>query len=167
MNAADIYAKCLLPLKEGYPLYCPELPDRRNVGAYYEAYRSQGIGIGDVGIITPDGDFDFLFNICNGPRSDNDVDSSNATVSQTNIGSIGTVAEIRPTGPDRDSNPLNFISATSGPVTSPAVPTGSVLIDPGEIRVRRNYINPTDPFRSCGRDEQTRFNLEASMNAIV
>src|SRR6266481_1420400 len=98
MNAADIYAKCLLPLKEGYPLYCPELPDRRNVAAYYEAYRSQGIGIGDVGIITPDGDFDFLFNICNGPRSDNGVDSSNATVSQTNIGSVGTVAEIRPTG---------------------------------------------------------------------
>jgi hypothetical protein len=64
MKAADIYAKCLLPLKEGYPLYCPELPDRDNAGAYYEAYRRKGISIGDVGIITPDGDFDFLFNIC-------------------------------------------------------------------------------------------------------
>ena len=101
MSAANIYAKCLLPLKEGYPLYCPELPDRRNVGAYYEAYRSKGIDIGDVGIITPDGDFDFLFNICDGPRSDIEVDSLNATneptvleQNESPIRSVGAVGEL-------------------------------------------------------------------------
>ena len=78
MSAANIYAKCLLPLKEGYLLYCPELPDHRDVGAHYEAYCSKGINIGDVGIITPDGNFDFLFNICDGPWSDIEVNSLNA-----------------------------------------------------------------------------------------
>ncbi len=29
-----------------------------------DTYRERGISIGDVGIITPEGGFDFLFNIC-------------------------------------------------------------------------------------------------------
>jgi hypothetical protein len=68
MSAADIYAHCLLPLKEGYPLYRPELHERLDDPAY-STYRSQGISIGDVGIIRQGGDFDFLFNICKDPVS--------------------------------------------------------------------------------------------------
>ncbi|PFH47984.1 hypothetical protein AMATHDRAFT_150842 [Amanita thiersii Skay4041] len=49
----------MLHQKLGYPLYMPE-PDR-NLPI---AYRMNGISIGDVGRITPDGAFDFLFNIC-------------------------------------------------------------------------------------------------------
>lgn len=62
--APDIYTDCLLPLKHGYPLYRPE-PDY----GLPRAYRNHGISIGDVGIIKPEGYFDFLFNICQGPGS--------------------------------------------------------------------------------------------------
>lgn len=57
--APDIYKDCLLPLKRGYPLYRPE-PDQ----GLPSAYRTNGVNIGDVGIIAPEGYFDFLFNIC-------------------------------------------------------------------------------------------------------
>jgi hypothetical protein len=189
MSAADIYARCLLPLKEGYPLYCPELPDRLNVGGYYESYRKKGISIGDIGIITADGDFDYLFNICES-RSDSEVNSPTSTNGQAviessefPIGSAGAIGALGQPDTNSDSNPLSPISVTASGlreesqvshyieqqarVTSPTVPTGFVSVDPGEIKVRRNYIHPTLPYRSCGMEEQTRFSLEAGMNAIV
>ncbi|KAM6503995.1 hypothetical protein JOM56_000938 [Amanita muscaria] len=43
----------------GYPLYIPE-PDH----GLSREYRKRGVRIGDVGSITPEGAFDFLFNIC-------------------------------------------------------------------------------------------------------
>ncbi|KAJ7572927.1 hypothetical protein C8J56DRAFT_760925, partial [Mycena floridula] len=53
------YARLLLPHRHGYPLWIPEpasqLPD---------AYRAQGVSIGDLGSINDDGGFDYLFNIC-------------------------------------------------------------------------------------------------------
>jgi len=61
MSAADIYASMFTSLwKEGYPLYRPELHFRPNDDVY-ETYRRGGVSIGDVGIIRPGGDFDFLF----------------------------------------------------------------------------------------------------------
>ena len=49
----------MLRHRAGYPVYVPtpyrELPVE---------YRKRGIRIGDVGVFTPDGAFDFLFNIC-------------------------------------------------------------------------------------------------------
>ena len=61
----EIYASQLLIKKRGYPLWVPgpgrQLPIE---------YRREGITIGDVGIINPLGDFDFLFNVfqsANGP----------------------------------------------------------------------------------------------------
>src|ERR1700721_3817818 len=69
--ASAIYVDCLLPLKEGYPLYHPDphegLPD---------SYRRIGICIGDVGILREDGIFDFLFNIC---RSSSSPDNNPVT----------------------------------------------------------------------------------------
>jgi hypothetical protein len=175
LSAADIYARCLLPLKEGYPLYCPELPNRRNAGAYYKAYRRQGIDIGDIGIITPDGDFDFLFNICahDGPRNlSNEQPTPVLEPSESAIRPAGPAALAEPRllrGPnDTDSNPSSESQVSQqAPIMSPAIPTGFVLIDPGEVRVRENYIHPNHPYRSCGREEHTSFDLEASMNAIV
>jgi hypothetical protein len=58
-QASEVYARLLLPKRLGFPLWHPEpydnLPDE---------YRKEGVRIGDVGIVTPDGEFDFLFNIC-------------------------------------------------------------------------------------------------------
>lgn len=55
--ASQVYARQLLSQKLGYPLFVPEpnesLPDE---------YRARGVGIGDVGIIAPDGSFTFAFN---------------------------------------------------------------------------------------------------------
>jgi len=55
----DIYYRHLAAKGRGLPLWLPEpsstLPN---------VYRRQGISIGDVGIITNSGGFDFMFNIC-------------------------------------------------------------------------------------------------------
>ena len=56
---SDVYARGLLPKKQGYPLFVPEPYDNLP-----PEYRHKGASIGDVGIIKPDGSFDFLFSIC-------------------------------------------------------------------------------------------------------
>ncbi|KAK0500195.1 hypothetical protein EDD18DRAFT_818728 [Armillaria luteobubalina] len=58
-RAHVIYTKLLLRRGHGYPLWIPEsdynLP---------EVYRNKGVSVGDLGILTDDGGFDFLFNVC-------------------------------------------------------------------------------------------------------
>jgi hypothetical protein len=55
----EVYARQLLAKHHGYPLFVPEPDDNLP-----PEYRTQGTSIGDVGILTADGSFDFLFNIC-------------------------------------------------------------------------------------------------------
>lgn len=43
----------------GYPLWIPSPDTQLPV-----TYRASGVCIGDVGIITPEGGFSFLFNVC-------------------------------------------------------------------------------------------------------
>jgi hypothetical protein len=57
-SSSDTYARILLVKSIGYPLWFPEPSN------YPPEYQKTGIGIGDVGHITFDGHFDFLFNIC-------------------------------------------------------------------------------------------------------
>ncbi|KAF7369463.1 hypothetical protein MVEN_00275900 [Mycena venus] len=70
-SESEIYSGQLLLKKRGFPLYVPE-PQQ----TLPEAYRRAGIAIGDVGIITPEGSFDFFFNIyrsADHPINNNDV----------------------------------------------------------------------------------------------
>jgi len=55
----QIYAQSLMSNGVGFPLWFPE-PG----GCLPMGYRMKGVSIGDVGLITPDGAFDYLFNIC-------------------------------------------------------------------------------------------------------
>jgi hypothetical protein len=55
----EIYERLLRRKQRGFALYIPEPNQRLPI-----AYQKIGIYIGDVGIITPDGGFSFLFNIC-------------------------------------------------------------------------------------------------------
>jgi hypothetical protein len=58
-NDSEVYAQLLLPKRRGFPLWLPQ--PHNNLPT---EYRKNGVNIGDVGIITSDGVFDFLFNIC-------------------------------------------------------------------------------------------------------
>jgi hypothetical protein len=58
-SAQEVYARILQRKKHGYPLWIPEPSEN-----HPRAYKQEGASIGDVGILAPDGKFDFLFNIC-------------------------------------------------------------------------------------------------------
>jgi hypothetical protein len=53
------YQRHLLLERHGSPLWSPQ-PHRR----LPLSYRQKGVSVGDVGVITPQGSFDFLFSIC-------------------------------------------------------------------------------------------------------
>lgn len=57
-NASDCYARILLTKRIGYPLWVPEPSE------YPQEYHREGVSVGDIGVITFDGRFDFIFNIC-------------------------------------------------------------------------------------------------------
>ncbi|KAK0480170.1 hypothetical protein IW261DRAFT_1593374 [Armillaria novae-zelandiae] len=58
-RAHVIYTKLLLRRGHGYPLWIPESDDNLP-----DVYRNKGVTVGDLGILTDDGGFDFLFNVC-------------------------------------------------------------------------------------------------------
>ncbi|KAJ7471527.1 hypothetical protein B0H11DRAFT_1371391 [Mycena galericulata] len=70
-SESEIYHGQLLRQKRGVPLHRPG--PQRNLP---EEYQRKGVAIGDIGRITPDGEFDFFFNIylpAGHPVNDNDV----------------------------------------------------------------------------------------------
>ncbi|KAJ7575371.1 hypothetical protein C8J56DRAFT_1172213 [Mycena floridula] len=71
-SASQLYAELLLPSGNGYPLWRPEPLSIPGLDPQLREERLAGPRIGDVGTITFDGGFDFLFNICcasNDPRN--------------------------------------------------------------------------------------------------
>ena len=192
MSAADIYAQCLLPLKEGYPLYRPELHRRLNDDVY-DAYRCEGISIGDVGIIRPGGDFDFLFNICKN-HSRNSGDAPNASTGLTeglssaghvSLNSVGISEQLRISssmGPFSRSSPDSVSSPVAREEPEPAMservqhlvpagphitPTNFDLIDVGEISITPDYVSKDRPYLAHGWEEQMTSSAEASFNPIA
>ncbi|KAJ7848401.1 hypothetical protein B0H13DRAFT_1906754 [Mycena leptocephala] len=55
---SEVYCSQLMRQRRGFPLYVPE--PQRNLP---EQYQRNGVSIGDVGRVTPEGIFDFFFNI--------------------------------------------------------------------------------------------------------
>ncbi|KAJ7469877.1 hypothetical protein B0H11DRAFT_1392377 [Mycena galericulata] len=64
MSDSRLYSRLLLPKGHGYPLFHPQPFDDLPLES-----RREGTAIGDVGVVTSDGSFDVIFNIC---RSAND-----------------------------------------------------------------------------------------------
>ncbi|KAH9477074.1 hypothetical protein JR316_0010990 [Psilocybe cubensis] len=58
-RTCDVYNRHLACKGRGFPLWIPEPNNNLSM-----EYRRRGIDIGDVGVITKMGNFDFLFNIC-------------------------------------------------------------------------------------------------------
>jgi hypothetical protein len=70
-SESEVYCNQLLRRKRGFPLYVPG--PQRNLPTEYQ---KTGVQIGDVGRVTPEGIFDFFFNIylpADHPINDNDV----------------------------------------------------------------------------------------------
>ncbi|KAJ6517567.1 hypothetical protein DFH09DRAFT_1195245 [Mycena vulgaris] len=70
-SESEIYCSQLLRQKRGFPLYVPG--PQQNLP---EEYQRNGVSLGDVGRVTPDGIFDFFFNIylpADHPINANDV----------------------------------------------------------------------------------------------
>ncbi|KAJ7768507.1 hypothetical protein B0H16DRAFT_318585 [Mycena metata] len=59
MADSQLYSRRLLPKGHGYPLFRPQPSNDLPI-----EYRRLGASIGDVGVITADGYFDFIFSIC-------------------------------------------------------------------------------------------------------
>ncbi|KAJ3765173.1 hypothetical protein FB446DRAFT_655606, partial [Lentinula raphanica] len=57
---SEIYARMLLRRGKGYPLWEPKSQNAR----LPEIYKEKGVHIGDIGILTESGGFDYLFNVC-------------------------------------------------------------------------------------------------------
>ena len=58
-KSCDIYSRLLAVKGRGFPLWIPGPSANLPI-----EYRRVGIAVGDVGILTKSGSFDFLFNIC-------------------------------------------------------------------------------------------------------
>jgi hypothetical protein len=57
-GASEVYGRLLLLEKLGYPLWYPDLDENLS-----NEYLDRGVSIGDVGIITGAGQFNFQFNV--------------------------------------------------------------------------------------------------------
>ncbi|KAJ3774189.1 hypothetical protein FB446DRAFT_771237 [Lentinula raphanica] len=58
----ELYARMLLLSKRGYPLWKPKARSTQHP----ELYKRNGVHIGDVGLLSQFGGFDYLFNVCHG-----------------------------------------------------------------------------------------------------
>jgi len=58
-RSSEIYHRNLVTKRRGSPLWIPEPPYNLPI-----PYQRRGVSIGDVGVLSASGSFDFFFNIC-------------------------------------------------------------------------------------------------------
>ena len=183
MAAAEIYVECLSHLRHGYPLYIPEPVISANTGDDFNMV--DGVGIGDVGIIGPEGDFDCLFDICDKPSRSLrargvEANDSRSPDSGDGPSTIDDVGGLRLTGTVESSSPRNDATSaaasgnisSSAPADQPAqehaqvgsaAPEGLGRTDAGEIRINTNFLNSEHPCLAYGREEK----VDAMLGATV
>ncbi|KAJ7033194.1 G-protein alpha subunit-domain-containing protein [Mycena alexandri] len=123
MADSQLYSRLLLSKGAGYPLWLPEPYDDLP-----SAYKEIGAAIGDVGVITSDGAFDFVFNIC--VARDHPINSvgvpEDFEVAALSHGDIRRAPRHYPPGSDVSSAKLKkrslAINASSG--DNPIIPAG-------------------------------------------
>jgi len=108
---SDVYARQLFPKRFGIPLFIPEPYDNLPPD-----YRDQGATIGDVGTVTSDGSFSFVFNICT--PSDNPVNCNGVPEGFKQVsllpGEISHVNNMFPPGSDVSSASVRKVGLNTG-----------------------------------------------------
>ncbi|KAF7327862.1 Pleiotropic drug resistance ABC transporter protein [Mycena kentingensis (nom. inval.)] len=144
---SEIYTKGLLGFKRGYPLLIPH--PRNNLPV---EYRRNGVAIGDVGRISPQGDFDFFFNVylpADHPINVGCVPGDFTPLSVflerdifETVFKRGSVAStsVRSRCPDLDATDIEFQFACYGPNGAfLALPCGSTLRTLENVEALRKY----------------------------
>jgi hypothetical protein len=141
MSAAEIYAECLSHLKHGHPMYIPEpIINANTIGHNFN--QIDGVAIGDVGIIRSEGDFDFLFDVC-----DN---------SSRSVRALGVQAEA-------DASTLRSVDTQARGASSCTVPEEHEPVIVDEIRINNNFLSSENPFLAYGREATTDAGAGASV----
>jgi hypothetical protein len=120
-------------------MYIPEPIFNANTGSH-DFNQVDGVAIGDVGIIRSEGDFDFMFDVCDHPSRSiraRGVDADGPLASQSCNISV-TNADVQARGASRRSAPERHEP-----------------IDAGEIRINNNFLSSDNPFLAYGREETT------------
>ncbi len=112
-RAHVVYRRLLSRTGHGYPLWIPD-PDEN----LPDVYRKDGITIGDVGLLTEDGGFDFLFNV---HASANDP-----------VNGGGVPLDFHPLSASNDPHPIrktSFIHKEQSSITSAHVTKKSIAME--------------------------------------
>ena len=147
MSAAEIYAECLSHLKHGHPMYIPE-PIVSASTTVLDFNQIHGVAIGDVGSIRSEGDFDFLFDVCDH--------------ASRSIRALGVQAEVTSNASESSRVSVTAVDSQARGA-SRAAPEGHELIDVGEIRINNNFLSLENPFLAYGREEITDAGAGASV----
>ncbi|KAJ7017415.1 hypothetical protein C8F04DRAFT_1156523 [Mycena alexandri] len=147
-SESEIYCNQLMRRRRGFPLYVPGPPE--NLPA---EYRRHGVAIGDVGSITPEGIFDFYFNIylpADHPINDNDVPENFYPLIPYASKSLTSLV-YDPGDSVSTSSIQKFISPDEFPggdfIFSCAAPQGAVLALPYGAHLKKlNYLEPVREY---------------------
>ncbi|KAF7302897.1 Pleiotropic drug resistance ABC transporter protein [Mycena kentingensis (nom. inval.)] len=146
-SESQIYTRNLVGSGRGYPLLIAQ--PRMNLPI---EYRSRGVSIGDVGRVSPEGDFDFFFNIYrdrNHPINHNrvpedfspleELDESDLFQLHIKRGSLSS-ATVQSYCPDLNATDIELQFACRGPSGAfLALPSGSTLCRLENIEAMRRY----------------------------